>query len=62
MTTVMANPLDKLKKIKGRTWTELRSRGEQVFSAYTEQIGLSGKLPNDQEFLQLKWIDLGFYP
>lgn len=47
---VMANPIDKLKKIKGRSWTELRMRGEQVLSAYTEQIGLSGKLPSDDEF------------
>ena len=50
---VMANPIDTLKKLKGRTWTELRARGEQALSAYTEQIGLSGKLPSDDEFRQL---------
>lgn len=55
----MGNPLDKLKKIKGRTWTEIRSRGGQVFSAYTEQIGLSGKLPNDAELIQL--IDKSYF-
>lgn len=49
----MANPIDTLKKIKGRTWEELRARGEQALSAYTEQIGLSGKLPSDDEFNQL---------
>ncbi len=55
MTTAltMANPIDTLKKLKGRTWTEIRARGEQAFSAYTEQIGLSGKLPSQDEFLQL---------
>ncbi len=55
MTTAltMANPIDTLKKLKGRTWTEIRARGEQALSAYTEQIGLSGKLPSDSELLQL---------
>lgn len=50
---MMANPIETLKKLKGRTWTELRARGEQALSAYTEQIGLSGKLPSDDEFIQL---------
>ena len=49
----MTNPIDKLKKIKGKSWTEIRTRGEQVISGYTEQMGLSGKLPSDEEFLQL---------
>jgi len=49
----MANPIDKIKKLKGRGWTELRTRGGQVFSAYKEQIGLSGQLPTDEEFIQL---------
>jgi Heparinase II/III-like protein/Heparinase II/III N-terminus len=49
----MANPLDKLKKIKGKSWEELRTRGEQVFSAKSEQMGLSGKLPTDSEFRRL---------
>lgn len=48
----MANPLDKLKKIKGRSWDELRTRGGQVVSIYSEQIGLTGKLPTDAEFVQ----------
>ena len=47
------NPLDKLKKLKGRTWTEIRSRGEQAFSVYSEQIGLGAKLPTDDELQQL---------
>ncbi len=49
----MVNPLDKLKKIKGRSWEELRTRGGQVFSAKAEQMGLSGKLPTDNEFRRL---------
>jgi hypothetical protein len=55
----MANPIDKLKKLKGRTWSELRARGEQALSAYTEQIGLSGKLPTDGELRQL--IDPNYF-
>ena len=50
---VMVNPLDQLKKLKGRSWTELRSRGEQAFSVYSEQIGLGGKMPTDDELVQL---------
>ncbi len=49
----MTNPIDKIKKIKGRSWTEIRARGEQAFSVYTEQIGLSGKLPSDEELIKL---------
>lgn len=49
----MPNPLEKLKKIKGKSWTEIRARGEQAISGYSEQIGLSGKLPSDEEFIQL---------
>jgi hypothetical protein len=52
-TATMANPIETLKKLKGRTWTEIRARGEQAFSAYTEQMGLSGKLPTDDDFVQL---------
>src|SRR5689334_12111862 len=51
--TMMANPIDRLKKIKGKSWTELRARGEQAISSYSDQIGLSGTLPSDTEFLQL---------
>lgn len=49
----MSNPLDTLKKFKGRSWEELRTRGGQAFSVYTEQMGLSGKLPSDSELRQL---------
>ncbi|NJM52023.1 MAG: hypothetical protein HC846_00725 [Blastocatellia bacterium] len=60
ITATMANPIDTLKKLKGRTWTEIRSRGEQAISAYTEQIGLSGKLPSDDEFVQM--IHRNYFP
>ncbi|HXG85700.1 MAG TPA: alginate lyase family protein [Pyrinomonadaceae bacterium] len=49
----MANPIDTIKKIKGRSWTEIRVRGEQVISVYSEQIGLSGNLLSDAEFAGL---------
>lgn len=49
----MVNPLDTLKKLRGRSWTELRTRSEQAFSVYSEQIGLGAKLPSDREFAQL---------
>lgn len=49
----MANPLEKLKKLKGRSLKEIRTRGEQAFSVYSEQIGLSGKLPTDEELVNL---------
>jgi len=49
----MANPLDTIKKMKGKSWTEIRTRGGQAFSVYTEQIGLSGKLPSDSELVYL---------
>jgi hypothetical protein len=49
----MVNPLDKLRKIKGKSWEELRTRGGQAFSVYSEQIGLSGKMPTDAEFVEL---------
>ena len=55
----MANPLDKIRKLKGRSLKEIRERGGQVISAYTEQIGLSGKLPTDDEFQHL--IDQSFF-
>ena len=49
----MANPIDKIKKIKGKSWSELRARSEQAFAVYSEQMGLSGKLPTDDELLKL---------
>lgn len=59
LTITMANPIDTLKKIKGRSWSELKARSGQMFSAYSEQIGLSGKLPTDNDFqgsLDLKYF------
>lgn len=55
----MGNPLDKLKKIKGKSWEELRARGGQAFAVYSEQFGLSGKMPTDTEFAQL--IDKSYF-
>ncbi len=55
----MANPLDKIKKIKGKSWTELRTRGEQLISARTEQVGLGGQLPTDESFAEL--IDRAYF-
>ncbi|MEZ5346274.1 MAG: alginate lyase family protein [Pyrinomonadaceae bacterium] len=49
----MSNPLEKIKKLKGRSWTEIRTRGKQTISAYAEQIGLSGNLPTDDELRKL---------
>lgn len=49
----MTNPLDKIKKLKGKSLGEIRARGGQVLSAYTEQIGFGAKLPSDKEFFQL---------
>ena len=49
----MANPLDKIKKIKGKGWQEIKARGEQAISARADRIGLSGSLPTDEEFVKL---------
>jgi hypothetical protein len=49
----MANPLDSIKKIKGRSFKEIRTRSEQAISARAEQIGLSGQLPSDAELFGL---------
>ncbi len=46
----MVNPIDTLKKLKGRSWTELRTRSEQALAVYSEQIGLGSKVPSDREF------------
>jgi hypothetical protein len=56
---VMVNPLDKIRKIRGKSWEELRTRGGQAFSVYSEQMGLSGKMPSDGEFVEL--IDKSFF-
>lgn len=50
-TATMANSLDKLKKIRGRSFKEIRLRGEQAMRARAEQIGLSGKLPTTAELI-----------
>ena len=55
----MGNPLEILKKMRGRSLKEIRARGEQAVSIYTEKIGLSGKLPSDEEFFSL--LDSGFF-
>lgn len=47
----MANPIDKLKKI--RSWDEIRTRGSQAVSAYTEKFGFGGHVPTDQELTRL---------
>lgn len=49
----MANPLDKIKKLKGRSLKEIQTRGGQAVAAYSEKIGLRGKLLNDRELFNL---------
>lgn len=49
----MTNPLGKIKKLRGRSLEEIRARSGQAFSAYTEQIGIGGRLPSDRELCQL---------
>lgn len=39
--------------MKGRSWTEIRARGEQVISGYGEQIGFGGGALSDEEFAGL---------
>ena len=45
----MTNPLDKIKKLKGRSWDEIRTRGKQTISGYSEQMGFGGNIPSDEE-------------
>ncbi|MFV0387763.1 MAG: alginate lyase family protein [Pyrinomonadaceae bacterium] len=42
-----------MKKLKGRSWSELRVRGKQTIAAYSEQMGISGGLPTDDSFRKL---------
>ena len=49
----MVNPLDKIKKLKGRSWSEIRTRGKQTISSYSEQMGFGGKLPTDDQLRSL---------
>lgn len=53
----MTKPLDRIKKIRGRSVSELWSRSGQAVSVYREQIGLGPKLPTDEEFKKL--VDAG---
>ncbi len=57
---VMTNPLKTIKKLKGKSLDEIRSRGGQALSAYTEKIGFSGKLPSDKELFHL--VDNSVFP
>ena len=56
---IMGKPLDKFRKIKDRSWAELLVRGEQMIAARTDQIGLSGKLPTDEEVFRL--VDKSYF-
>ncbi|MDQ6786588.1 MAG: heparinase II/III family protein [Acidobacteriota bacterium] len=49
----MGNAIDKLLKMKGKSWTEILARSEQVISVYGEQIGIGGNSLSDEEFASL---------
>jgi hypothetical protein len=49
----MGNPLEILKKLKGRSLKEIRTRGEQAVSVYSERIGFAGKIPSDRDFFSV---------
>jgi hypothetical protein len=49
----MSNPLDKIKKLKGRSLKEIQTRGGQAVAAYTEKIGIAGKLLDDSEIVNV---------
>ena len=55
----MTNPLEKIKKIRGRSLNELFSRGGQAVSAYSEKIGLGGGIPSDDEFK--RFVDTRYF-
>ncbi len=57
--TEMSNPLETFKKLKGRSWEEIKTRSSQAVYVYADQIGLTGKLPSDEEFLKL--LDYSFF-
>ncbi len=46
----MANSIDKIKKLRGRSWKEIRFRGEQVLNAYADKLGFAGILPSNSQF------------
>lgn len=52
-TSAIVKPLEKIRKIKGRSFKEIKTRGEQALNARAEQIGLSNKLPTDAELFEL---------
>ena len=52
-TATMANPLNTIRKMKGRSFKEIRARSEQAISARAEQIGFGAKLPSDAELFGL---------
>ena len=47
----MPIPLDKLKKLKGRSLKEIQTRGGQAVAAYTEKMGIGGGLLTDQDLI-----------
>jgi hypothetical protein len=47
------NPTNRLKKLKGRSFEELRVRASQKFSVLAERKGWSGGLPDDARFMTL---------
>ena len=49
----MSKSLDKFRKLKGRSWDEIKTRGSQAVYTYADQIGLTGKLSTDEEFQKL---------
>lgn len=49
----MTKPLKVIRKMRGRSVSELLARGGQAVSAYSDQIGLGSKLPTDAEFKKL---------
>lgn len=51
----MAGTLKKLKKLRGRSARELRTRGEQMLAVYAERSGLSAqaRVPRDAAFFKL---------
>ena len=48
----MANPFEKLKKLKGRSLKEIQTRGEQAVSAYTEKLGFRKNSLSDEDLLK----------
>lgn len=50
-----------IRKLQGRSWDELRYRGGQAVSAYSEKIGLSNRQISDAELFKLvdkRWLGL----